>query len=330
MKKVIIPILILVVIAVAAVILLLPKELPLNPGEHPQVDLQAAQPPEVSERPTPIPSPTPTPEPTATPVPTPAPTDRPTPTPVPSLTPALEPEIDTSQTDQAVLVVRYQSDNGKKIKVRLARGGRTYTYNLIPNNLPTRYPLNLGPGEYSVEVLENISGTSYRSMMKQTFTAQWEDEYTPYLQSVQNVRWEPSMEPVIDAIEMAVQAGDAGQVQAIYKELAETLMYDYEVYEKQSLPAGYLPDIEHTYATRLGICYDMSSLLAGMLRSTGVPAKLMMGYSDLIQGYHAWNEVLVDDAWVVVDLTVDSIYRESGMEYTFDKPAGQYNSDKTY
>ena len=44
-----------------------------------------------------------------------------------------------------------------------------------------------------------------------------------------------------------------------------------------------------------------SAMAAAMLRSQGVPTKLVIGYAD--QTYHAWNEVYLDGGWQRCDPT---------------------------
>jgi len=36
-----------------------------------------------------------------------------------------------------------------------------------------------------------------------------------------------------------------------------------------------------------------------MLRSVGVPAKMVKGYTTNFKEYHAWNEVYVNDKWYI-------------------------------
>ena len=61
----------------------------------------------------------------------------------------------------------------------------------------------------------------------------------------------------------------------------------------------YTPDIEAIMSSRKGICFDYAAVMASMLRSQGIPTKLVMGY--VPQGYHAWNEVYFEGVgWVIV------------------------------
>ncbi len=45
-----------------------------------------------------------------------------------------------------------------------------------------------------------------------------------------------------------------------------------------------------------------------MLRSIDIPTKLVMGYKNDIEKYHAWNEVYLDGKWINLDTTYDSAY----------------------
>ena len=69
-------------------------------------------------------------------------------------------------------------------------------------------------------------------------------------------------------------------------ELAEA-NYDYE--KAASVESGYLPDLDAVLATKKGICFDYASLMTGMLRSQGIPCKLIVGYAGTV--YHAWISV---------------------------------------
>ena len=69
-----------------------------------------------------------------------------------------------------------------------------------------------------------------------------------------------------------------------------------------------------------------------MLRSQNIPTKLIKGYSDLINGYHAWNEVYLADEnrWIVIDSTYDSVLKKSNMRFTMEKNREQYKATREY
>jgi transglutaminase-like putative cysteine protease len=60
--------------------------------------------------------------------------------------------------------------------------------------------------------------------------------------------------------------------------------------------------------TREGDCTEHAVLLAALARANGIPARVAIGlvYVDTYGafGYHMWNEVYVDDAWLPLDGTL--------------------------
>ena len=60
---------------------------------------------------------------------------------------------------------------------------------------------------------------------------------------------------------------------------------------------GYLPVLDTVLAEKKGICFDYAALMAGMLRSQGIPCKLVVGYAGT--AYHAWISVWTEaSGWV--------------------------------
>ena len=48
-------------------------------------------------------------------------------------------------------------------------------------------------------------------------------------------------------------------------------------------------------------------MVALMLRSQGIPTKIVDGYQEFI-GAHSWNEVLINGQWVHIDATNGHLY----------------------
>jgi len=118
------------------------------------------------------------------------------------------------------------------------------------------------------------------------------------------------------------------KLKKIYNYVVSNIRYDYD--KLANLPSTYVPVIDNTYKSKSGICYDFASLTAAMLRSVGVPTKLVMGYADGVEGYHSWNEVYVGGKWVLIDTSYDSQMRENGASYSMSKSKSKYQSTKVY
>ena len=70
-----------------------------------------------------------------------------------------------------------------------------------------------------------------------------------------------------------------------------------------------------------GICFDYAALMTGMLRSQGVPCKLVVGYAGTV--YHAWISV-----WTAEHGWVDNVVYFNGsswqrMDPTFASSGGK-------
>ena len=121
---------------------------------------------------------------------------------------------------------------------------------------------------------------------------------------------------------MILKLTDKEKFDAIYNYVIKNYSYDYN--KAATVKPGYMPDIEKIYESKSGICYDYSVLFASMLRSQGIPAKVVKGSSTLVNEYHAWNEVFIDGNWIIVDTTVDAAYSASKAPIATIKSSNQY------
>ena len=65
----------------------------------------------------------------------------------------------------------------------------------------------------------------------------------------------------------------------------------------KNVQSGYLPNVDKVLAEKKGICFDYAALMTAMLRSQGIPTKLVVGYTGDV--YHAWiNTFIPEKGWV--------------------------------
>lgn len=287
---------------------------------------------------------------------TPKPTPKPTATPKPSATPkpaatakttvnvqrtqpepeyqAAEPVIDTSRAGEGLVFVAYQMA-GSNHKVIINNGSQNATYNIKSDGSTNRISLSLGEGTYTITLMQNAGGSRYMAVKAASVyfdggaAAIPATEQPPanvdsrFLMASNEINWNQSQAAIKYAATLAETKNTTkDKVVTIYSFIIANIRYNYDVVGK--LPSGYLPDIDTTYSTRKGICYDFSALFGGMLRSQGIPAKLVKGSSTLVNGYHAWNEVYIDGKWYVVDTSSDSIY------YEYKTKVSMFKSTKDY
>lgn len=241
---------------------------------------------------------------------------------------ARSPVVDTGGLNKGVVTVSYDSGGSKAKKVMIKKGEVKYVYDLKESS---SLPFQSGNGEYEVSVLENISGNKYRIVYKKNVTLNISDSRIVYLQSVQPVNWNADMKAVRKAGELtAGLKNDREKAEAVYNYVVNTLSYDNE--KIGELSTDYVPSVEAVFAGSKGICYDYAVLTAAMLRSIGIPAKLVMGYKDDIEAYHAWNQVYIKESgkWITIDTTYDSILKDSKRAAEMEKDADLYKIERQY
>ena len=203
--------------------------------------------------------------------------------------------IDYSNTADGYVMAQYGAANSKRMKVQVAGPTTTYTYDLPAQSWVT-FPLSDGNGQYSVRVYKQVDGTKYSPVLTAKVSAQLTDEFAPYLRPNQYVDYAGAEKTLAKAAGLVGEETDAlKKVELIYEFVVNELTYDKE--KAASVQSGYLPVLDNVLAAKKGICFDYAALMTGMLRSQGVPCKLVVGYAG--KAYHAWISVWTEETgWV--------------------------------
>jgi len=239
--------------------------------------------------------------------------------------------FDTTRVETGTVGARYVPAEEKRIKTRVQNTDKTYDYDLFGRENFEYFPLQMGNGNYQVSVFENITGTRYRQVKNKSFKAEIKNPLDVFLATIQTVNWNPDMKVIKKAAELTKGLKtDKEKITAIYNFVVDYFSYDYD--KVKNVPTTYVPDIEEIYKIKKGICYDYSAVFAAMLRSQGIPAKLIKGYTDLVEGYHAWNEVYLadEDRWMVIDTTYDSCMKKAKKKFTMEKDSKKYYPAKEF
>ena len=233
--------------------------------------------------------------------------------------------VDTSEVENGIVIVNGQLADLKVDKVRVIKDKVTYTYDYEDF---MRIPLQSGKGAYQVLLLSHVTDNKYKQVAIETVDYSDADGVTVYLQSNYQVNWNADMKAIKKAAELTKGLkSDSEKVAAIYSYIISNYKYDNE--KARTVESGYIPSVEDVFRSKKGICYDYSVLFASMLRSVGIPAKVSMGTTKNVEGYHAWNEVYLEKEWITVDTTVDAGLGGKKTE-TMEKKASQYNVEKQY
>lgn len=206
--------------------------------------------------------------------------------------------IDASNTDQGYVMVKYLKNEAVRIKVQITRsGGTTYTYNIAADENYDVFPLSDGDGTYQINVFRNIGGTRYSQVLGQSISVKLSNELLPFLYPNQFANFKEDSKAVQYADQLASKTGDELETVAnIYNYVVQNISYDYDL--AKNVESTYLPVVDDVLAKGKGICFDYASLLTSMLRSQGIPTKLLVGYTSRGE-YHAWISVHVSElGWI--------------------------------
>lgn len=203
--------------------------------------------------------------------------------------------IDYSNTRDGYVMVNFTAPTVKRLKAQVKGPTTTYTYDLTAGKWEV-FPLSDGSGEYQVKVFENVVDTKYLMVSSLTHTVELTDEFAPFIRPNQYVDYAQANNTIVKAQEVtAGLTGTLEKVAAVYDYVVSNVSYDYD--KAASVKSGYLPVLDDVLESKKGICFDYAALMTGMLRSQGVPCKLVVGYAG--EAYHAWISVWSEtEGWI--------------------------------
>lgn len=219
--------------------------------------------------------------------------------------------LDLSHTDQGYFMVAYKGSSDKLMVQVEGSDNIPYRYYFEPDGEYSALPLTAGNGNYAVSAYENVGDNRYALVFTKTVEVTLENEVLPFLYSNQYVHFDASTEAVAKAKTLTERKTELEAVQAVYKYVVNNVVYDEE--KAATVKSGYLPNVDETLETKKGICFDYAALMTAMLRSSGIPTRLDIGYATNI--YHAWiSTYLEEQGWV------DNVIKFDGKNWTMMDP----------
>ena len=206
-------------------------------------------------------------------------------------------QIDATNLSEGYLLIKYTGGKSVPIKLQITKkDGITYTYNLDNSGKSEIFSLTEGDGEYQVNVMENIGGTKYTLAFGQSVRFSARSSLLPFMYPNQFVDYSNAPQTIAQAKALtSTQGSDLDKLSAIYQYIVKNFTYDYDF--AKVVASGYVPKIESVLASKKGICFDYASLTCAMLRSQGIPSKLVIGYAG--DAYHAWINVYIETiGWI--------------------------------
>lgn len=204
--------------------------------------------------------------------------------------------IDYSNAEKGYVMVQYLEETEAKLKTQVkCPGDITYTYTIKPGEWAS-FPLSEGDGNYKVTVFRNITGNSYATIGSVSVDVVLTDPMLPFLTANQYVNYTEETKCVREAAKLCEgKESELEKVNAIYEWTIKK--FSYNIMKAQTVESGYVPDLDTVFRTRKAICFDYAATMVAMLRSLGVPTKLVIGYSGSV--YHAWINVYTEESgWI--------------------------------
>ncbi len=231
--------------------------------------------------------------------------------------------VDTSNAANGYVAAKGKSK--KKLKLVLTKDAQTYNYSIENDGTVAYAPLNMGNGSYTVRVMENTSGNKYVALVETEVQVELEDETLPYILPNVYCNFNAQSTCVAKAKELADQSSNqADFVSKVFDFVVENINYDNDKAKELASVTDYIPNPDETLQEGKGICFDYASLCAAMLRSQGIPCKIITGNVSPSNIYHAWNMVYISGTWVSASINVQK-NKWSLIDTTFAATGGNSN-----
>lgn len=219
-----------------------------------------------------------------------------------------------------------------RMKFLVESGQMSYAYDLPQDGTPIICPINMGNGTYTFRVMRNTTGNQYVELNSVTTDVTLTSEFAPYLVPNVYCDYDADSACVAKARELCADATNEGDVmRAVFDYITTNVTYDTDKAQSLADATGYVPDPDETLAEGKAICFDYASLGAAMLRSLGIPCKVITGYVSPDGIYHAWIMVYIDGSWTSTRISVESdTWSRVDLTFAASGSAGYVGDGKSY
>jgi len=209
--------------------------------------------------------------------------------------------IDFSNANDGYVMARFHAVSERQLRLIVTTpNDMQYTYALVPGDGYEVFPLTGGNGMYTVDVREQGDDTLFSLVVTATIDVVLVNEFAPFLRPSKYINYSQEGEIVRKAAELTAGIdSQLDRIGAIYNFVISNVSYDDDLAE--NVQRGYVPDVESILESGKGICFDYAAILTAMLRSQGIPTKLVIGYFQ-DDDYHAWVSVYAEESGWIDDI----------------------------
>lgn len=224
-------------------------------------------------------------------------------------------EVNVSHLEEGYILVR-GGKTSKRLKLRVTQGEHSVMYDLNNKNEFEVLPLQFGNGKYRLNLYKQVSGSRYTEEGVISMKVEMPDVNRPFLYPNQYINYTPENKAVQKADELCagLQTGRE-KYKAITEYVTHAFVYDFV--RAVTTKGDGLPDVDYCFNKGMGICQDLAATSVCMLRSQGVPAKLVIGNAS--GQYHAWVQATVDGEEKLFDPTAILQNMPQPIEYAVER-----------
>jgi hypothetical protein len=208
--------------------------------------------------------------------------------------------LDYSNSSDGYVMVKFLEETTRNLRVQITPpAGEKHLYVLRADGEFSIFPLASGNGNYQIEVYQGAPNGAYSMVLTEAISVTLKDEFEPFLRPNYYVNYDENNAAIKYAWDLTKSLpSDLDKVAAVYKYVTENITYDMALTNNST---GYVPNIDNVMKEGIGICFDYAVLMTAMLRSQGIPTKLIFGYVGSAGVYHAWINVYTKESgWVDV------------------------------
>lgn len=224
--------------------------------------------------------------------------------------------VDCSNMSEGYVMIKGPKTS-KRLKIQIATSGAKLNYDLNGNGEYEVFPLQFGNGKYQISLYENVSGKKYAKEGSIKLSVKMPNELSCFLYPNQYVCYDENTACVKEAQEICKGMTDQEEIfKTVCSYVVKNLNYDY--IKSITVKPGQLPQIDECWEKKMGICQDLSAFTCAMLRSQGIPARLMIGTVGA-NTYHAWVVAVVNGKDKFFDPTAELNASSKAETYTTER-----------
>lgn len=193
-------------------------------------------------------------------------------------------QVDAHGASDGYFFASCATANTHRLKLRVIKDETTLTYDLNGDCDYELFPLQLGSGSYEITLYENVGGKKYAQKGTVRLSVTLEREDAAFFVPNQYVNYTRYSDAVAEGERLCSGMSEKQAFETLCAYMKNNFVYDF--IKALNVTPGMLPDVDGTFEKKMGVCQDLSAVLASMLRTQHIPAKLVIGYAD--KQYHAW------------------------------------------